>query len=49
VILITWLYLSAYLFLLGAELNSEFEKQTAKPTTEGAGKPARDRKGWSAD
>jgi membrane protein len=49
VILVTWLYLSAYLFLLGAEVNSEFEKQTAKPTTEGSGKPTRDRKGWSAD
>jgi membrane protein len=49
VILVTWLYLSAYLFLLGAELNSEFEKQTAKPTTKCAGKPTRDRQGWSAD
>jgi membrane protein len=49
VILVTWLYLSAYLFLLGAELNSEFEKQTAQKTTEGPGKQARDRQGWSAD
>lgn len=27
VILVTWMYLSAYVFLLGAELNSELEKQ----------------------
>ena len=35
VILLTWLYLSAYVFLLGAELNAEFEHQTAKDSTTG--------------
>ena len=39
VILVTWMYLSAYVFLLGAELNSELEKQTAQKTTEAGSKP----------
>lgn len=29
VVLLTWIYLSAYVFLFGAELNSEFERQAA--------------------
>lgn len=49
VILVTWLYLSAYVFLLGAELNSELEHQTVKDTTEGAAKPLGERGAWSAD
>jgi membrane protein len=49
VILITWMYLSAYVFLFGAELNSELEHQTAKDTTAGAPKPLGDRGAWSAD
>ena len=49
VILVTWLYLSAYVFLFGAELNSELEHQTVKDTTEGAAKPLGDRGAWSAD
>jgi membrane protein len=49
VILVTWLYLSAYVFLLGGELNSELEHQTAKDTTEGAPKPLGARGAWSAD
>jgi membrane protein len=49
VILVTWMYLSAYLFLFGAELNSELEHQTAKDTTRGAPKPMGERGAWSAD
>ncbi|MGE5563347.1 MAG: YihY/virulence factor BrkB family protein [Bacillota bacterium] len=49
VILVTWMYLSAYVFLFGAELNSELEHQTAKDTTAGAPKPMGDRGAWSAD
>jgi membrane protein len=49
VILVTWLYLSAYVFLFGAELNSELEHQTVKDTTEGAPKQLGDRGAWSAD
>ncbi|HEX5259402.1 MAG TPA: YihY/virulence factor BrkB family protein [Sphingomicrobium sp.] len=49
VILVTWMYLSAYVFLFGAELNSELEHQTAKDTTAGAAKPLGGRHAWSAD
>ncbi|MFZ0258095.1 MAG: YihY/virulence factor BrkB family protein [Gammaproteobacteria bacterium] len=36
VILLMWLYLSAYVVLLGAELNAETEHQTTQDTTTGA-------------
>lgn len=49
VVLLTWLYLSAYLLLLGAELNSELEHQTAKDTTTGASRPLGERGSWVAD
>lgn len=49
VILVTWLYLSAYVFLFGAELNSELEHQTEKDTTAGAERPLGARGAWSAD
>jgi membrane protein len=49
VIMVTWLYLSAYVFVFGAELNSELEHQTEKDTTRGAGKPMGARGAWSAD
>lgn len=32
-VLLTWLYLSAYVLLLGAELNCELERQTSRDTT----------------
>lgn len=35
VVLLTWLYLSSYLLLFAAELNSEIEHQTARDTTTG--------------
>ncbi|MEO6248645.1 MAG: YihY/virulence factor BrkB family protein [Sphingomicrobium sp.] len=47
--LLTWIYLSSYVFLLGAELNSEVEHQTARDTTAGAEKPLGERGAWSAD
>lgn len=34
VVFLTWLYLSAYVFLVGAELNSEVERQTCRETQE---------------
>lgn len=40
IVFLTWLYLSAYIFLLGAELNSEFERQTRRPTTVSEQRPA---------
>ena len=49
VILVTWLYLSAYVFLFGAELNSELEHQTEKDTTKGGAQPLGNRGAWSAD
>jgi membrane protein len=49
VVLLTWLYLSSYVLLFGAELNSEIEHQTAKDTTTGGEKPLGTRKAWSAD
>jgi membrane protein len=49
VALLTWMYLSAYAFIFGAELNSEIEHQTAKDSTTGAPKPMGDRGAWAAD
>lgn len=39
IVFLTWLWLSATVILLGAELNSELEHQTARDTTRGAPKP----------
>lgn len=49
VMLLTWMYLSAYVFLLGAELNAELEHQTAKDSTTGEPKPLGKRGAWVAD
>lgn len=49
VVLLTWMYLSAYVLLFGAELNSELEHQTARDTTPGAEKPLGARGAWAAD
>ena len=39
VVMLTWLYLSSYVLLLCAELNSELEHQTARDTTTGPDRP----------
>ncbi|GAA4008233.1 YihY/virulence factor BrkB family protein [Sphingomonas humi] len=50
VVLLTWLYLSSYVLIFGAELNSEVEHQTARDTTaRGGDKPLGTRGAWSAD
>ncbi|WP_254447487.1 YihY/virulence factor BrkB family protein [Sphingomonas sp. ID1715] len=49
VVLLTWLYLSALVLLLGAELNSELEHQTARDTTRGAERPLGQRGAQMAD
>ncbi|MDQ3246336.1 MAG: YihY/virulence factor BrkB family protein [Pseudomonadota bacterium] len=49
VALLTWLYLSAYVFIIGAELNSEMEHQTARDSTTGAPAPMGSRGAWAAD
>jgi membrane protein len=49
VALLTWLYLSAYVFVVGAELNGEIEHQTAKDSTTGPEEPMGERGAWAAD
>lgn len=49
VILVTWMYLSAYVLLFGAELNSELEQQRTKDTTAEARRPMGERGAWSAN
>jgi membrane protein len=49
VMLLTWMYLSAYVFLFGAELNAELEHQTAKDSTTGREEPLGERGAWAAD
>jgi len=49
VITMLWLFLSAYLVILGAEINSEMERQTRRDTTTGAEKPMGQRGAYSAD
>ena len=39
IVLMLWLYLTCFLVLLGAEINSEAEHQTAHDTTEGPAQP----------
>jgi len=39
IILLLWLYLSAFVVLLGAELDAEMERQTARDTTTGPPRP----------
>lgn len=47
--MLTWMYLSAYVVLLGAEINAEMERQTRRDTTEGAEKPMGSRGARAAD
>lgn len=49
IVLLTWLWLSAYVVLLGAELNSEIEHQTRRDTTQGPDKPMGERGAEMAD
>jgi len=49
IILMFWLYLTAVIVLVGAELNTEMELQTAKDTTKGPQEPMGDRGGHAAD
>ena len=49
VALLTFVYLASYIFLFGAELNSELEHQTARDTTDGAPRALGERGAWSAD
>ena len=49
IILMFWLFLSAFVVLVGAELNTEMELQTAKDTTAGPTKPMGEREAHAAD
>ncbi len=49
VVLLTWLYLSAFTLLIGAELNAEIEHQTAQDTTIGKDRPLGERDAVVAD
>jgi membrane protein len=49
VVFLLWLFLTAYVVLLGAELNSEMERQTAHDTTKGAPQPIGARQAYAAD
>lgn len=49
VVFLTWLYLSAYVLLLGAEINAELERQTLQDTTEGPPMPIGQRGASVAD
>ena len=49
IVFLFWLYLTAYVILIGAELNSELERQTLKDTTKGPEKPLGQRQAHSAD
>ena len=49
VVLLMWLFISAFVILLGAELNAELELQTKRDTTTGAPKPMGSRQAYAAD
>lgn len=49
VVLLLWLWISAYAVLLGAEINAEAEQQTVKDTTKGPEQPLGQRDAVKAD
>jgi membrane protein len=49
VVLLMWFWISAYIVLLGAELNAEMEHQTERDTTTGAPRPPGERGAYVAD
>jgi membrane protein len=49
VILLTWLYLSSLMVLLGAVINAQSERQTRRDSTEGSPRPMGRRNAYAAD
>ena len=49
IVLMLWMYLTSYIVLLGAEINSESEYQTDRDTTRGEAKPMGRRGAAKAD
>ncbi|MBA2624653.1 MAG: YihY family inner membrane protein [Acidimicrobiia bacterium] len=49
VLLLLWLFVTAYIVVFGAELDSEAERQTARDSTAGPRKPLGQRRAYAAD
>jgi len=49
IVLLLWMLLTSYIVLLGAEINSEAEHQTARNTTSGEPRPMGQRRAVAAD
>ncbi len=49
VVMLTWLYLSAFVALFGAVVNAQSERQTIADSTVGHAKPIGDRRAYAAD
>lgn len=49
VVMLMWFYVSSFVVILGAEINSELERQTVNDTTIGPTKPIGERGAYSAD
>lgn len=49
IVLLMWFYLTGYVVILGAEINSELERQTRRDSTAGRPKPMGQRGAYSAD
>jgi membrane protein len=49
IVLLLWFYITAFIVLLGAEINSESEQQTARDSTEGPELPMGERRAVKAD
>lgn len=49
VVLLMWFYISGFIVVLGAEINSEAERQTRKDTTVSGGAPMGERGAFAAD
>jgi membrane protein len=49
VVMLTWLYLSAFVALLGAVINAQAERQTVADSTTGHPSPIGDRRAYAAD
>lgn len=49
VVVMLWLFISAYVVIVGAELNAELERQTAVDSTTGPTRPLGEREAYAAD
>jgi len=49
VVLLLWFYMSAFIVLLGAEINAEMERQTRRDTTRGEPREMGQREAYAAD